>query len=61
MNRVPLVTVMWLIVWTTVGFVLGRLLDVPGYYAVLGLAFGVVSILAWPLVFPGILQDWLDE
>jgi hypothetical protein len=60
-NRVPLVAVCWFIVWTTVGFLVGRLTDTPGYYTVLGFVFALVSIFAWPLIFPDSLQDWMDE
>ena len=59
-NRVPLIAVCWFALWTTVGFFIGRLLDTPGTYTVLGFVFGLVTIFAWPFVLPNWLQDWMD-
>lgn len=61
MNHVPLLKACWLLVWTAIGWLLGHVLNEPGYYAALGLGFAVISILTWPLVLPGSVQDWMEE
>lgn len=61
MNRVPLVAVCWFIAWTTIGFLIGRLLETPGYFTVMGFLFAFATIFAWPFVLPDRLQDWMDE
>ena len=61
MNRVPLILVPWFVLWTTMGFLVGRSLDIPGVYTTLGVVFAVVSIFSWPFIFPERLQDWMEQ
>jgi hypothetical protein len=56
-----LVAACWFVGWTTVGAIVGRLLETPGYYTVMGLLFAFATIFAWPFVLPNRLQDWMDE
>ena len=60
-NRVPLVLVPWFVLWTTMGFLIGRSLEIPGVFTTLGVVFAVVSIFSWPFIFPERLQDWMEQ
>jgi len=61
MNRVPLVGACWFIFWTGVGFIAGRLLGVPVSYTVGGFGLGLISMFAWPFIFPNRLQNWMED
>jgi hypothetical protein len=61
MNRVPLVAFCWFAFWTGAGAILGRLLDTPGTYTVLGFFFALVSMFAWPWILPERLNEWMSE
>jgi hypothetical protein len=61
MNRVPLILLIWVVLWTTAGFLIGRGLDTPGVYTTLGVVFAVVSVFSWPFIFPERLQEWMER
>ena len=60
MNRVPLILVLWISLWTTIGYLVGRVLETPGFYTTIGVVSGLVSIFLWPIIFPERLQDWME-
>jgi membrane protein DedA with SNARE-associated domain len=59
-NRVPLVLVIWFIVWTTAGYWLGRVLETPGFFTIAGFLLGFVTVFSWPFIFPERFQDWME-
>jgi hypothetical protein len=61
MNRVPLVLALWFVLWTTIGFLIGRVLDTPGTYTTAGVIFALCSVFSWPFIFPERLQDWMER
>ena len=61
MDRVALVAICWFAFWTTVGVVLGRYMEMPGFGGIYGFGFALVSVFAWPWVLPNRLQDWMDS
>jgi hypothetical protein len=61
MNRVPLVALCWFAFWTGAGAILGRVLETPGTYTVLGFVFALLSMFAWPWILPDRLNEWMDE
>jgi hypothetical protein len=52
MNRVPLILLFWISLWTFAGYLIGRSLETPGIYTTAGFVVAWVSVLLWPIIFP---------
>ena len=61
MNRIPLVLACWFAFWTGGGWFVGQWLQVPGVFTVGGFAIALLSIFAWPFIFPNRLLDWMED
>ena len=61
MNRIPLILFLWFALWITTGFFIGRALETPGVYTVVGAFLALISVFLWPFVFPERLQDWMER
>ena len=61
MDRVALVAVCWFVGWTVAGMIVGRLLEVPGTFTVLGFILALLTVFAWPWVLPERLNRWMSE
>ena len=59
-NRVPVVLVLWISLWTFTGYFMGRALETPGVYTTVGFVVAWVSVFLWPIIFPERLQDWME-
>ena len=61
MDRVALLAFIWFVFWTTVGVIIGRWLETPGFWTVGGFVFALLTVLIWPYILPNRLLDWMDE
>jgi hypothetical protein len=61
MDRVAFVAICWFAFWTVAGWVLGRVLEVPGTFTVGGFIFALLTVFAWPWVLPERLNRWMAE
>ena len=61
MDRVAIVALLWFVVWTAGGDVIGYWLKTPGTGLVLGFLFAVSTLVTWPWVMPGFVDDWMND
>jgi hypothetical protein len=61
MDRVALVAWAWFIGWTVLGWIVGRLLDVPGTFTVGGFIVALLTVFLWPWVLPERLNRWMSK
>jgi membrane protein DedA with SNARE-associated domain len=61
MNRIPIVMTLWFALWTTLGYLFGRVLETPGIYTSAGFILALPSIFSWPFIFPERLLDWMER
>jgi hypothetical protein len=61
MDRVALVAFCWFAFWTGMGTLVGRLLDTPGTFIIVGFVFALATVFAWPWVLPERLQRWMED
>jgi hypothetical protein len=61
MDRVAMVALFWFVGWTGVGWILGRMLDVPGTFTVCGFLFALLTVFVWPWVLPESLNRWMSK
>ena len=61
MDRVAFVTICWFIFWTTVGYYLGRWLDIHITLTITGFVFAALTTFAWPWIFPESFEDWMHD
>ena len=61
MDRVALVAWGWFLAWIGLGWIVGRLLDVPGTFTVAGFVVALLTVFAWPWVLPESLNRWMSR
>jgi hypothetical protein len=61
MDRVALVAWFWFIGWTGLGWIVGRMLEVPGTFTVGGFVLGLLLVFTWPWVLPERLNRWMSR
>ncbi len=60
-DRVALVALLWFAFWTGAGDAVGHWFKTPGTGMVLGFVFALFTVLAWPLVMPRAVDDWMHD
>jgi hypothetical protein len=61
MDRVALVAWGWFLGWTGFGWIVGRMLEVPGTFTVTGFIVALLTVFAWPWVLPERLNRWMSR
>ena len=60
-DRVAIVALLWFVVLTAGGDLIGHWFKAPGTGMVLGFVFALFTVVAWPWVMPKALDDWMAD